>query len=415
MGLASPSKWVTRGINEQALWGECQGSGSKPYQTQVDLTSIAFKCSCPSRKFPCKHGLGLMLLHARQSDLFTDSNMPAWVNDWISKRSEKEVKKVEAADKPVDEAAQTKRQEARTQKVSAGIQELLIWLKDIIRSGILSMPEKGDHYWDNMARRMIDAQASGLATMVRTLGETRFWEEGWQSDFMDALLRLYTVAESYQNLSFINEALQQDILRTIGFTSSLEELKTQEGINDTWLILGKETTAEGALTIAQNWLYGVQHNSYALILQFYTKGQPAEISLMPGTFLKAELVYFPSALPYRAVIKTDTGLTAVASVEQKGFADWQQLAFHETKVTGTLPFHEDMPSLIQQLSPVKLQQDWWLKDQKGHLCKISSEFKHIWKLLAWSGGAPLTMAVIGKENNYLPIGVWHHNTYKALS
>ncbi|WP_431200157.1 SWIM zinc finger family protein [Mucilaginibacter sp. P19] len=90
--LANPAKWGSKGISEEALWGECQGSGSKPYQTQVDLGAIAFKCSCPSRKFPCKHGLGLMLLCARQPGLFAKSTMPAWVSDWINKRAEKEEK-----------------------------------------------------------------------------------------------------------------------------------------------------------------------------------------------------------------------------------------------------------------------------------------------------------------------------------
>jgi len=49
--LANPAKWVSKGANEQALWGECQGNGSKPYQTQIDLSNIAFKYSCTSRKF----------------------------------------------------------------------------------------------------------------------------------------------------------------------------------------------------------------------------------------------------------------------------------------------------------------------------------------------------------------------------
>ena len=414
-GLASPSKWITRGINEQALWGECQGSGSKPYQAQVDLSSIAFKCSCPSRKFPCKHGLGLMLLNVQRPDLFTDPTVPAWVSDWISKRSEKEEKKVTTSDKPIDETAQTKRHEARTQKVSAGIQELQIWLKDIIRNGILAIPEKEDNYWDNMGRRMIDAQAPGLAAMVKTLGETKFWEDGWQSKFMDNLLRLFMVTESYQNLELVSPELRQDILRTIGFITSLEELKTQEGIKDTWLVLGKETNAVGALTTEQNWLFGLQSKKYALILQFYPKGQPVELSLIPGTYFNAELVFFPSAVPYRSLIKTQTGLTTALSTEVKGFADWRELALHETKVTGLLPFHSDMPVVAQQLSPIKIQQEWWLKDQKGYLCKISPAFKHLWKLLALSGGDPLTIAIIGKENNYLPIGVWHENTYKPLS
>ncbi len=62
--LARPAPWSATGCDERALWGLCKGSGSTPYQTQVDLSEPAFKCSCPSRKFPCKHALALMLLRA---------------------------------------------------------------------------------------------------------------------------------------------------------------------------------------------------------------------------------------------------------------------------------------------------------------------------------------------------------------
>lgn len=37
------------------VWGECQGSGSSPYRvciTEADA-DIGYKCTCPSRKFPC--------------------------------------------------------------------------------------------------------------------------------------------------------------------------------------------------------------------------------------------------------------------------------------------------------------------------------------------------------------------------
>ncbi|MBW4639863.1 MAG: SWIM zinc finger family protein [Gloeocapsa sp. UFS-A4-WI-NPMV-4B04] len=68
--LATLRKWVSLGQNEQVIWGECQGSGKTPYQTQIDLTEIAFKCSCPSRKFPCKHGLGLLLLRSNEPAAF---------------------------------------------------------------------------------------------------------------------------------------------------------------------------------------------------------------------------------------------------------------------------------------------------------------------------------------------------------
>ena len=64
--LATPRNWSNLGTSDSALWGECQGSGKTPYRTQIDLGGPAFKCTCPSRKFPCKHGLGLYLLRAAE-------------------------------------------------------------------------------------------------------------------------------------------------------------------------------------------------------------------------------------------------------------------------------------------------------------------------------------------------------------
>ena len=60
--LAKPGAWRNLGQSESALWGECQGSAL--YQTEVALSDLATKCSCPSRKFPCKHALGLLLIAA---------------------------------------------------------------------------------------------------------------------------------------------------------------------------------------------------------------------------------------------------------------------------------------------------------------------------------------------------------------
>ncbi|RKR83058.1 SWIM zinc finger protein [Mucilaginibacter gracilis] len=412
--LAAPAKWVTKGISSHALWGECQGSGSKPYQTQVDLAAIAFKCSCPSRKFPCKHGLGLLLLCARQPGLFSSADMPAWVNDWISKRSDKEEKKTEKAEKPIDENAQARRQQSREQKVSAGISELVVWIKDIVRNGILTVPEKGPAYWDNMARRMVDAQASGLAAMVKSLGATNFWNEGWQSSFMDKLLQLYLVAESYQHLPGINPALQQDVRSAIGFTINQDELKKQNGVTDTWLVIGKESRDEQQITVEQNWLYGLKSNQYALVLQFIVRGQVAQLSWSAGMYLDAELSYFPSAVPYRAIVKNYTINQFVTTPQIQSFEGWQQVAAHQTVLNSKLPFLNQTPIMVASLKPVQYQKQWWLQDGQGYLCRIAPQYKNIWQLVALSGGEALTMTVLGKENEYRPMGVWHQNNYKTV-
>ena len=76
--LLKPGQWPTLGFNENAVWGECKGSGSKPYQVEADLSGPVFKCTCPSRKFPCKHSLALLLLRVQQA--------PDWVKEWLDAR-----------------------------------------------------------------------------------------------------------------------------------------------------------------------------------------------------------------------------------------------------------------------------------------------------------------------------------------
>jgi uncharacterized Zn finger protein len=106
--LGTRAPWKGLGQSEQALWGECQGSAL--YQTQVSLVELASKCSCPSRKFPCKHALGLLFLAASSPDAFPVGSSPEWVAEWFEKRGaaqqKKQARAEAAAAKPVDEVAQ---------------------------------------------------------------------------------------------------------------------------------------------------------------------------------------------------------------------------------------------------------------------------------------------------------------------
>src|SRR5512140_1268070 len=60
--LATPGSWTATGATPAAVWGSCRGTARTPYQVRVDLTGPASACTCPSRRFPCKHALGLLLL-----------------------------------------------------------------------------------------------------------------------------------------------------------------------------------------------------------------------------------------------------------------------------------------------------------------------------------------------------------------
>ncbi|MER6479918.1 SWIM zinc finger family protein, partial [Streptomyces filamentosus] len=63
-GLGTARSWSGAGTDGGAVWGRCEGDGPMPYRTVVDTTGPACSCTCPSRKSPCEHALGLLLLWA---------------------------------------------------------------------------------------------------------------------------------------------------------------------------------------------------------------------------------------------------------------------------------------------------------------------------------------------------------------
>lgn len=414
--LANPSKWVKREFSERALWGECQGSGKLPYQTQVDLINIAFKCSCPSRKFPCKHGLGLMLLFVRDGKLFSKTSEPDWVTGWLDKRIEKEEKKVERKEekeKKADPVAQAKRQENRLKRVEEGMEDLKLWIQDIIRNGLIHIPGKDPSYFETMSKRMVDAQAPGLASMIRNLSNINLYTDGWQSRFLDQLIRIYLVLQGYPRLDELSNDLQDELRMLVGFTQNQEELKNQEGIRDEWFVLAKRADKEENLTTERIWLYGSQSKKYALILFFYVKGQLPELNLLPGSVIDAELVYFKGANTLRALVKQQYNIAQGKNIE--GYPNWGDVLSSSGDAYSLNPWIVDTPAIIESVTPLPHGSQWILKDLKGEAVVIGKNFNQIWKLLSISAGRPVKLFVVGCEQTFEPMSAWVDNDYILLT
>ena len=60
--LSATGAWTGLGRSENLLWGQYRSSGGTTCQVHADLSEPAFRCSCSSEKFPCKHVIGLLHL-----------------------------------------------------------------------------------------------------------------------------------------------------------------------------------------------------------------------------------------------------------------------------------------------------------------------------------------------------------------
>jgi hypothetical protein len=381
--LAEARKWSGLGQSERSLWGLCQGSGKEPYQAQVDLREPAFRCSCPSRKFPCKHGLGLMLLWAQQSGALAQGEAPAWVTDWLSGRDQRTSKKQERVEKSPDLEAQARRSAQRQSRVQEGVAFLRTWLADLVRQGLSSIPSLPDTHWEGAAARLIDTQAPGLARMVARIPEL-LARPAWQQPVVEHLGRLHLllVALDREGLS---PGVQAEVRSRIGWNQSQEDLLARPGQVDRWWVLGQRALEEERVSSLRTWLWGEQSQQPALLLDFAAGGRPLPRTHAVGTLLEGELVYFEGAWPMRALVKNLT--LAPAGDLPQGHPGLDAFLHQWAGALAHNPWLEEFPALISGLVPGAGSD--YLVDCQGR--RVPLQTHHFWRLAAISGGHPLTV------------------------
>lgn len=412
--LASTSKWVARHVHEKALWGNCQGSGKTPYRTMIDLGNIAFKCSCPSRKFPCKHGLGLFLLYAKSSAAFTaEPEVAPDVEEWLGKREAKAVPKETKEAKPVDVKAQEKRVEEREKKVEAGLEEVRMWLKDLVRNGIMQVPENVYTFNKSISSRMIDAQAPGIAAMLRNLSGINYYEEGWQIPFLKKTSSIYLLTEAYKRTGRDSSLPEEDIRTLIGWSTPKEKVLEGEAIQDQWLVVARTQTAEERLTVERIWLYGNRSARFALLLNFYAAGQLPPMSCVEGTSLEAALAYYPSSWPQRALIVEQQEIKPIIEPETNN--SFSQLEEQLTDTLSVHPFTEQIPFMLSEVQIFYQKKAWWMSDTSGKTLPLLNEEDGNWRTLSITGGQPFTAFVLYESGAVRLQSFWFDTQFYSLS
>lgn len=151
------------------LWGECQGSGAKPYVMSIDLAgdNPTIRCTCPVKPPPCKHTLGMLVAFMDRPAAFAVAEAPAELLEKRGKIQERAEKKAEAASKPreVDKAALAKK--TRVQRDALDLLERLVL--DTAVAGLGTLDRAKATRLAEQARQMNDAYLPGAAEALRRL------------------------------------------------------------------------------------------------------------------------------------------------------------------------------------------------------------------------------------------------------
>ncbi|MER8392385.1 SWIM zinc finger family protein [Mesorhizobium sp. M1340] len=337
--LTKRTNWPRLEKHEQQalIWGECQGSGSNPYRVVVDTGDHGYQCTCPSRKFPCKHTLALMWIAATAPASFAAADTtPEWVNDWLGRRRKtasqpvqqpapgaeaKSIGEAARADESAAvednatverrEAAQRKRAESTREAVSAALDELDQWIADQLRLGLSGFLDASSDRCRRIAARLVDMKAAALAgrideipsrlmalrseerpdAAIRELGKLVLLAKAWRSAPDDPeLKRLVSTSETREQVLANPDAMQVESL---------------------WEVVGEkiETRRDG-LVSHSTWLLDLKSSTpqFALLLDYFpaSAGRRSN-AFSPGDRFNARLVFYPSRRPLRALVAERMG------------------------------------------------------------------------------------------------------------
>jgi hypothetical protein len=413
LGAAGP--WSGTGSSDDGtVWGLCKGSGSKPYQTVVDIADVsgpAYTCSCPSRKFPCKHALGLLLLWAGDPGAVPPAVAPDWAEGWVTGRRERAKRKEEAGDSSDtaggggDPEAARRRAERRAERVTAGATELEQRLADLLRDGLAGAELAGYALWEETAARMVDAQAPGLAARARELGALPSSGPGWPVRLLEECALLHLLDQGWLRRERLPDALAATVRSRVGLPASADG----PPVRDRWLVLAQYDTADARLTTRRIWLYGAESEHAALLLSYGAAGRAPELALPVGLTVDAEVSAYPGAVRQRAALGKQFAPPAWTQTRPPGVTTSRAVVRYG-EALGDDPWLESVPVTLGRVVPVPDGDSWQLADADEDtalpLSPAARNRPGLWRLVALAGGRPVTVFGECGHRGFTPLTAW---------
>ncbi|MET9725753.1 SWIM zinc finger family protein [Streptomyces zaomyceticus] len=424
--LGTAGTWSATGRGGGAVWGLCKGSGGVSYRTVVDTTGPAYLCACPSRKFPCKHALGLLLLQASDAAAVEEATAPDWAARWLTDRREHAGSTGSAggagssasaalgaeggaAAGPADPEAARRRAERRAARITSGAQELEQRLTDLLRGGLAAAEQAGYGPWEETAARMVDAQAPGLAGRVRELGAIPGSGPGWPVRLLEECALTHLLDRAWLGADRLPAPFAATVRTRVGLTAPLDGVP----LRDHWLVLAQYDAADARLTTRRIWLHGTASGRTALLLSFGAAGRAPRLALPVGAVLDGELTPHTGSGQLRAEPGERFVPVAGPAAPPPGGPVGAALDAYGRALRED-PWLDSWPVTLSGVLPARAEYGWQLADADGRealpLTPAAQSRPGLWRLVALSGGAPVTVFGECGHRGFTPLAAWSPET-----
>jgi hypothetical protein len=211
---------------------------------------------------------------------------------------------------------------------------------------------------------------------------------------------LHWLLQGYSQIDSLPDGMRASVRSAIGWTFAESDLS--ETVSDRWQVVGQRVEEEERLRVQRSWLVGVQSGRYALNLSFAAMNQPLDVSLVVGTEFDADIAFYPSATPLRALVRERRG-EAANIVEPAARSCFVEALDSTATLLAGDPWLERTPWFVRDCMPVRLEDRWCLRDAQGATVPLAQTFENPWQMRALSGGRGLTIFGEWDGRSLLPL------------
>ncbi|MEV2244837.1 hypothetical protein [Streptomyces sp. NPDC049970] len=301
--------------------------------------------------------------------------------------------------------AAERRADRRAERITGGARELEQRLADLLRGGLASA-ERSDHtLWEETAARMVDAQAPGLAGRVRELGSVPASGPGWPARLLEECALLHLLDTAWIGLDGLPAPLAATVRTRVGLTASAEG----PAVRDRWLVLAQHDAPDGRIVTRRIWLYGGESGQTALLLSFGAAGRAPALSLPAGSVIDAEVTPYPGGGRLRAELGQRFGDPAPAASPPVGGTTADAVAAYGRALRDD-PWLDAWPVVLREVIPAPSGDGWRLiSSVDGSALPVAPSAwarPGLWRLVAFSGGEPLTVFGECGHRGFEPLAAW---------
>jgi len=294
----------------------------------------------------------------------------------------------------------------RAARIGAGMEELDLWLRDLVRQGLASAQSRPFRYWDDVAARMVDAQAPGVGSQVRRMAGIVRSGDGWPGRLLVQAGRLHLLAQAWSRFDSLPAEIQADLRTVAGWSWTSEEvLAAGPPLRDRWQVVARTVVDEERFRIQRTWLVGTTTARSALIVDFVAPSAPLPGGLVVGTEIDAGLAFFPGSWPQRALVSSVHG-EAGSIGEWLGSATLDGALATNASALAANPWLDRVLLMVSDVVPLEKDDGWWARDTAGAVVRLQLEDDGWWTLVAVSGGRPVGLAGEWQDGALRPLSVW---------